>query len=59
MNHRKENPMNALPQELVAKMEAAKAATARPCPTCHAGIGRWCREADGTNAKGLHAARPR
>jgi hypothetical protein len=55
----KENPMNGLPKELVAKMEAAKAATNEPCPTCHVGRGRWCRDENGQNAKEIHAARPR
>jgi hypothetical protein len=48
-----------LSPELIAKMEAAKAACAKPCPTCGVGVGRWCRDTTGQNAKAIHAARPR
>jgi hypothetical protein len=34
--------MNELPAELVAKMEAAKKASDKKCPTCGAGVGKWC-----------------
>jgi hypothetical protein len=31
-----------LDPKLIDKMEASKAACAKPCPTCGAGAGRWC-----------------
>lgn len=50
--------LDTLPAELVAKMEAAKAATSEPCPVCRVGRGKFCLDVEyAVTFDGIHPQR--